>query len=380
MAGSEDVRFPFGLIAPLGACRRLDAVIGGYLVVAAAPLALGAARGTPGCAQQLLVDLAALGGLALVRVVSRRSRWWPFALLRLSYGPALFPVLYRQTATIWPVLYERPFDPWLVHVEQALWGSQPSLAFAQHAPWRGLSELFSAAYYVYYYFVPAMLFVVLLTRGYAAAARVIFSTTLCFLTCYTLFWLFPTVGPHYWFPPHAGPQLYQGYVFNHLLFLFTAAGEVPAGAFPSSHIAVAVLLTIHACRFAPRLFPFMLAVTVVMCPAVVYLRAHYAVDVPAGIVMGLLIAMISDRMSAALESRGGRGGAGPDARDSSRRGEECLVNVDPAIDVAAPERRTVAPRSCGAVAIGGCHDAFRVGQGSLRRIATVVAPRGAIRP
>jgi hypothetical protein len=124
----------------------------------------------------------------------------------------------------------------------------------------------------------------------------------------------------------------------------------------------------------------MLAVTVVMCPAVVYLRAHYAVDVPAGIVMGLLIAMISDRMSAALESRGGRGGAGPDARDSSRRGEECLVNVDPAIDVAAPERRTVAPRSCGAVAIGGRHDAFRVGQGSLRRIATVVAPRGAIRP
>jgi len=303
MAGSEAFRFPFGLNAPLGAFRLLDAVIAGYVVVASVPLALGAARGTSGCAQQLLVNLAVLGGLALVCVLSRRSRWRSLALLRLSYGPALFSVLYRQTATIWPVLYEQPFDAWLVHVEQVLWRSQPSVVFAQQAPWRWLSELFCAAYYAYYYFVPAMLFTVLLTRGYTAAERVVFSTTLCFLICYTLFWLFPTVAPHFWFPPHAGPQLYQGYLFNHLLFLFTAAGEVPAGAFPSSHIAVALLLTIQAHRFAPRLFPFMLAVTVVMCPAVVYLRAHYALDVPAGILMGLFIATIANRIPLALKSR-----------------------------------------------------------------------------
>jgi PAP2 superfamily len=302
MAGSEDVRFPFGLNAPLGVFRLLDALIAGYVVVVSVPLALGAARGTSGCAQQLLVNLAVLGGLALVCVLSRRSRWRSLALLRLSYGPALFSVLYRQTATVWPVLYEQPFDAWLVHVEQLLWRSQPSLVFAQQAPWRWLSELFCAAYYAYYYFVPAMLFTVLLTRGYTAAERVVFSIALCFLICYTLFWFFPTVAPHYWFPPHAGPQLYQGYLFNHLLFLFTAAGEVPAGAFPSSHIAVALLLTIQAHRFAPRLFPFMLAVTVVMCPAVVYLKAHYALDVPAGILMGLLIATIADRIPLALKS------------------------------------------------------------------------------
>jgi hypothetical protein len=309
MAGSEDVRFPFGLTAPLGAFRLLDAIIAGYVVVVSVPLALGAARGTSGCAQQLLVNLAVLSGLALVCVLSRRSRRWSFAFLRLSYGPALFAVLYRQTATVWPVFYERPFDAWLVHIEQALWGSQPSLVFAQHAPWRWLSELFCAAYYAYYYFIPAMLFTVLLTRGYRIAEHVVFSTTLCFLICYTLFWLFPTVAPHYWFPPHAGPQLYHGYLFNHLLFLFTAAGEVPAGAFPSSHIAVALLLTIQAHRFAPRLFPFMLAVTVMMCPAVVYLRAHYAVDVPAGLLMGSLIAIIADRIPVALKS-GGRQGRG----------------------------------------------------------------------
>ena len=74
MAGSEDVRFPFGLNAPLGAFRLLNAVIAGYVVVASVPLALGAARGTPGCAQQFLVNLAVLGGLALAIV-----REFPFS-------------------------------------------------------------------------------------------------------------------------------------------------------------------------------------------------------------------------------------------------------------------------------------------------------------
>ena len=303
MDGSDTARLPFGLTEPLGAFRLLDAVIAGYMVLASVPLALGTARGVPGCAQQLLVNLAALTSLALVCALSSRSRWWFPVLLRLAYGPLLYTVSYRQTATIWPVLYEQPFDAWLVRVEQLLWGSQPSLVLAEWAPWRWLSELFCGAYYAYYYFTPAMLFSVLLTRGYAAAERVVFATTFCFSICYALFWLFPTVSPHYWFPPHAGPQLYQGYVFNHLLFLFTSGGEVPTGAFPSSHLAVATLLTIQAHRFAPRLFPFMLAVTVLMCPAVVYLRAHYAVDVPAGILMGLLITGIADRISLSNASR-----------------------------------------------------------------------------
>jgi hypothetical protein len=311
MAGSDTARFPFGLTQPLGAFRPLDAVIAGYAALAAFPLALGAARGVPGCAQQLLADLAVLAGLALVYALSRRSLHWLPVLLRLAYGPLLFALLYRQTATIWPVLYEQPFDPWLVHLEQALWGGQPSLVFAQYAPWLWLSELFCGAYYAYYFFIPTMLFTALLTRGYAAAERVIFTTTLCFFSCYTLFWLFPVVGPHYWFPPHAGPQLYQGYAFNHLLFLFTSGGEVPAAAFPSSHIAVALMLTIQARRVAPRLFPFMLAVTVLMCPAVVYLRAHYLVDVPAGILVGLLVTRLSDRTPLAGAPRGALATDGP---------------------------------------------------------------------
>ena len=172
MAGSEPTRFPFGLTTPLGAFRPRDAVIAGYAAVAAVPLALGSARGVSGCAAQLLVNVAVLAGIALICTISRRSRRWPVVLLRAAYGPLLFPVLYRQTATIWPVLHEHPFDAALVHLERTLWGAQPSLEFAQYAPWPWVSELFCAAYYAYYYFIPAVLFTVLLTRGYLAAEQI----------------------------------------------------------------------------------------------------------------------------------------------------------------------------------------------------------------
>ena len=300
------MHFPFGRTEPLGAFRPLDALIAGYVAVAAVPLTLGAARGVSGCAAQLFVNLAVLAGIASICALTRRSQWWPLLLLRLAYVPLLFPVLYRQTAVIWPALHEWPFDAGLVWIEQVLWGAQPSLAFAQHAPWPWVSELFCAAYYAYYYFIPALLFTALLTRGYAEAERALFATALCFCGCYALFWLFPVVGPHYWFPPHAGPQLYKGYLFNHLLFLFTSWGEVPAGAFPSSHVAVALVLTLQARRAAPRLFPFMLTVTALLCPAVVYVKAHYLVDVPAGILTGLIVNAVVDRIWGRLSGQAQR--------------------------------------------------------------------------
>jgi hypothetical protein len=51
---------------------------------------------------------------------------------------------------------------------------------------------------------------------------------------------------------------------------------------------VAVALTLFARRETPALFPVLAPLTLLMFPAVVYLRAHYLVDVPAGLLTGLL--------------------------------------------------------------------------------------------
>ena len=284
MAGSER---PFGLDRPLGLWRPLDRWVAGYALLTLAVLGAGLLRGRP-CGTQAWVSLAALAGsLALARWSRDTAAALP-TLLRLFCAPLLYWVFYHQVETLWPVLRAAPLDGALAALEGRLWGCQPSLAFAAALPQRWLSELCCFAYFAYYLFVPALGLTVLLTRGYAAAERIILAATGCFFTCYAFFWLVPTVGPHYWFPPGTGPWLHPGYVFNHLLFFFNAGGEIRGGAFPSSHLAVALLLTLLARRAAPALFPVLAAVTVLMVPAVVYLRAHYLLDVPAGLLAGLL--------------------------------------------------------------------------------------------
>jgi hypothetical protein len=285
MAGSER---PFGLNGPLGPWRLLDGLVAGYVLLTLPVLALGAARGLPGCRIQAAVAVAVLAGVAALARCSRDTRSSFLTALRLCCAPLLYWVLYHQVQTLWPVLRAVPLDGILAGLEARLWGLQPALAFGPALPYRWLSELFCLAYFAYYLFVPAVVLTALFSKGYAAAERIVLAVTCCFFACYACFWLFPTVGPHFWFPPFRGPELYQGYFFNHVLFFFTSGGEIRGGAFPSSHIAVALLLTLLARRATPKLWTAMAVVTALMLPGVVYLRAHYLLDVPAGLLTGVL--------------------------------------------------------------------------------------------
>jgi hypothetical protein len=295
MAGCDR---PFGLTGPLGRWRPLDRWLAGYALGTGAVLVLGGLRGVPGCWAQAAVSGAALAASLALAGLTRDTRNAPLTVLRLAAAPLLYWVFYHQIQTLWPILRSAPLDGHLAALEQRLWGCQPALAFPAALPYRWLSELFCFAYFAYYGFVPVLGFTVLERRGYLAAERIVLATTVCFYACYTFFWLAPAVGPHYWFPPGLGPQPYRGYLCNRLLYLLTSGGEIRGGAFPSSHVAVALLLTLSARRAAPALFPAMAVITALMLPAVVYLRAHYLVDVPAGLLAGLGAYLLANRSPA----------------------------------------------------------------------------------
>ncbi len=288
MAGSELRPRPFGLAAPLGAWRPLDLALVGYVILSSMALFVGLARGAVGCEKQLLFNAIILGAALGINLWSRDTRALLPTLLRFCYVPLCYLVFYRQIEIIWPILRAAPMDAGLAGLEGRIFHFQPSLAFRAAFPYAWLSEIFCFAYFAYYFFTPVVFLTVLFRKGYLVAERIALATSACFFSCYTIFWLFPTVGPHYLFPPHLGPQLYDGYVFNHLLFFLTSNGEIRAGAFPSSHIAVALLLTLLVRRDAPGLFAPLALITALMLPAVVYLRAHYLLDVPAGILTGFM--------------------------------------------------------------------------------------------
>ncbi len=229
MAGSER---PFALDAPLGPWRALDGWVAGYALLTLGVAAAGALRGVPGCPAQALLSLAILAVALGLAWATRTTASRVLLVLRLFYAPMLYWAFYHQIQTLWPVLRDAPLDGPLAALEARLWGFQPALAFRPALPNRWLSELFCFAYFSYYAFIPVLGFTVLVRRGYGAAERILRSATALFYACYTFFWLAPTVGPHYWFPPGRGPELAQGYVFNHLLYLPHLRGGDPRRRLP----------------------------------------------------------------------------------------------------------------------------------------------------
>ncbi len=297
---------PFQLTEPLGLWRPLDLLLAGYTLLSLCVLTVGFLKGVPNCGTHILIDGGVLMAMWGVRRWSRDTSALLPTLLRVAYVPMFYWVFYKQIETLWPVFHSNPLDGLLVPWEARLFGGQPSLSFRARFPWPWLSELFCFAYFAYYFFTPVMGLTALFKRGYVAAEGILFTASLCFFGCYTFFWLFPAVGPHFWFPPHVGPQLYDGYVFNHLLFSLTSGGEIHGAAFPSSHVAVALLLTLSARKTLPGLFPVLALVTALMLPAVVYLRAHYLVDVPFGLATGLVFFWLAPKVQRELARAGHR--------------------------------------------------------------------------
>ena len=67
-----------------------------------------------------------------------------------------------------------------------------------------------------------------------------------------------------------------------------AAGERPTAAFPSSHVGIATICMLLAWRTKNKMLLFiLLPFYVFLCMATVYIQAHYAIDVIAGLITGV---------------------------------------------------------------------------------------------
>jgi membrane-associated phospholipid phosphatase len=108
-----------------------------------------------------------------------------------------------------------------------------------------------------------------------------------FYLCYVFFLLFPVAGPRYAFPlPHnAATETWPAHTTQWLL----DQGDSWGAAFPSSHVAAAVVAAICALRYWRPLGLALAPLTVGLVFAVVYGQFHYAVDAVAGLLVAFAV-------------------------------------------------------------------------------------------
>lgn len=201
-------------------------------------------------------------------------------------------------------------DHIFARAEEALFGFQPALVFAEKMPQIFFSELMDMAYASYFPIIATVTFYYFFKR-YREFERTAFIILASFFSFYAIYAVLPVTGPMYYYPAiglnqvvngvfpavgdyfrtHSEMMESPGYKDGLFYYLVTAAhdaGEHPTAAFPSSHVGISVVCLLLAWRSGSRkLFFCLLPFATLICFATVYIRAHYVIDVFAGLAFGV---------------------------------------------------------------------------------------------
>lgn len=210
------------------------------------------------------------------------------AVLREFYPLIMLAGFWSELGLLRDVWHAGSRDLLVAGLDRALFGSHLHLAWMPAMPWPWFSEAMHLAYFAYYALIvvpPVML----LRAGRTAALRdFIFRLLAVYVACYVVYHLVPVDGPRHTMPGYDGP-LVEG-LFYRLVHASLDAGDSMGTAFPSSHVAGAVMIALSARGWGMPRAAFLLSLhAAAVALATVYTQNHYAVDALAGLVVAVAV-------------------------------------------------------------------------------------------
>ncbi len=230
-----------------------------------------------------------IGVLAYAQAKSN-LKWIRF--IHLIYPLVLLAYLFKETAYLNHLFVHHYMDAWIVMAEQKIFGYLPSVVFSKKfsEPW--FSELLNFGYFSYY-FLTIGIALLFYFRFPEEAERIVFIVITSLFIYYLFFIFFPTEGPIYYLQAPLNERVHSG-VFSQLVNLADRIGDGRTGAFPSSHVGMAVIYVILIYKRFPKLFWVVAFLTFLICFATVYIKAHYFLDVLSGLLSAPMIFFFSN--------------------------------------------------------------------------------------
>ncbi len=240
------------------------------------------------CAIAAIVILARKGGDGVV---------WEFAHDWLPL--VLFTAVFEETSFLSLSVRGGWQNHYLIALEWRMFGISPMEWMHAHArSW--LIEFLEFGYFAFYPLYPAVGGMFWAWRKRAEFIGAFRGMTDClsvgYVICYATYLLLPTQSP----ANRAGVQQIgtaHGGIFQHLVRLVQNHAGVHGNAFPSSHIMLTFVVLMFAYRFLPRVAPWLLIPNLLMCVGAVYDGYHYASDVVAGALVGVILGAALSRKS-----------------------------------------------------------------------------------
>jgi membrane-associated phospholipid phosphatase len=235
--------------------------------------------------------------LEVLRLSAKWSRNRILLILRTFYPIAIVWFCWNEMDALVRMFYGTYWaTDRIVELDKLIFGVHPTVWVQQfYRPW--LDEMVSVGYLCYYGFMP-LVTLSLFLKGRREETFVALSFgAFTYLSNYLWFFILPTLGPHVTDSLHElHTSRFTGYLFAEMTRLLQASGGVRGGAFPSSHVAGALVWTLVALRFRLRAGYVMIPMTLGVLIGTVYLGYHHALDPLCGLAWGALCYKVASKL------------------------------------------------------------------------------------
>ncbi|MBN1334491.1 MAG: phosphatase PAP2 family protein [Deltaproteobacteria bacterium] len=284
----------------------------GYFAYLSLAIALRFER-VPHAGWLLVAHAVYLGGMIVLALSTRRNSSTLLRFVRCFYQLFFITPIYRETEYLMRLYHDRWYDVLVVDFERWAFGLDLPLVLERIAT-PPLTELMKAFYASYFIIVPLVPLYLWVKGRHKAFYYTLFAGTAALYLCYVGFTVFPVQGPRYFlgavpldraFPIPLEPNalglafqkpVLEGYLVTRLVDAIMHGADATGACIPSAHVAMSVVVLGVSARYLPRVYPIAFVVVSGIIAATVYNRYHYAVDAVTGILVGVVVLGVADRL------------------------------------------------------------------------------------
>lgn len=216
--------------------------------------------------------------------------------IRTWYPMFFFPYFFTATSALNRVVFTDYIDHFFQNIDKVIFGYQPALEWANMFDGLILSELFHFAYFAYYPMIYGFA-IYLFIKNRKQFMHYIFVLSFVFYICYLTFNFLPVIGGRWWEIMEGYPFVTTEYrygIFTHIMVFIYRNTTHLGGAFPSSHVAIAIVITIEALRSVKKIGLIFLPITFILALSTVYCGYHYFIDTVFGVFYGIAFYYLGD--------------------------------------------------------------------------------------
>ena len=233
--------------------------------------------------------------LIFVSIMIRRwhnspVKWQSF--IRRTYPLFTFVYFYEQTGQFMLLIHDHYFDHHIIALEEAIFGENPTVLL-QSISYPILNEIMMMGYVSYFFMIPVIGIYFYVKKKLLELERLVTATCIGFFFSYLCFIFYPVKGPRFTIA-HEYCMSLKGWIFTPLAISVIEHAGLKGGCMPSSHVAIAVVTTLLARKYAPRLFPYYVYFASTLTIGTFWGRFHYVSDAVAGIIVGAIVFKISE--------------------------------------------------------------------------------------